>query len=74
MTRYWCMRFEGKYNYFKDLAQKSKQFKNIAKSFSQRHQELVCYHLSKSGSLVKVMETSKGTCTLSFNNCNCIHV
>ena len=48
MTRYWCMRFEGKHNYFKDLAQRTKCFKNITKSLSHRHQRLVCYHLSKS--------------------------
>ena len=60
MTRYWCMRFEGKHNYFKDLSQKTKCFKNIAKSLSHRHQRLVCYHLSKSQSLVKEMEIGKG--------------
>ena len=60
MTRYWCMRFEGKHNYFKDLAQRTKCFKNIAKSLSHRHQRLVCYHLAKAQSLVKEMETGKG--------------
>ena len=59
MTRYWCMRFEGKHNYFKDLAHRIKQFKNIAMSLSHRHQQLVCYQLSKSQSLVKGMQTSK---------------
>ena len=60
MTRYWCMRFEAKHNYFKDLAQKTKQFKNIAKSLAHRHQRLTCYNLSKSGSLVKSKETPQG--------------
>ena len=60
MTRFWCMRFEGKHNYFKDLSQKTKCFKNIAKSLSHRHQRLVCYHLTKSQSLVKEMEIGKG--------------
>ena len=59
MTRYWCMRFEGKHNYFKDLAHRIKQFKNIAKSLSHRHQQLVCYQLSKPESLVKRLETAK---------------
>ena len=34
MTRYWCMRYEGKHIYFKDLAHRIKQFKNIAMSLS----------------------------------------
>ena len=59
MTRYWCMRFEGKHNYFKDLAHHIKQFKNIAMSLSHRHQQLVCYQLSKPESLVKILETAK---------------
>ena len=59
MTRYWCMRFEAKHNYFKDLAHRTKQFKNIAMSLSHRHQQLVCYQLSKSESLVKEMQTAK---------------
>jgi len=60
MTRYWCMRFEVKHNYFKDLAQKRKQFKNKAKCLPYHHQQLVCYQLSKSKSLGKEMETSEG--------------
>ena len=50
------MQFEGKYSYFKDLAHRT----NIAKSLSYHHQQLVCYQLSKSESLVKEMETAKG--------------
>ena len=53
------MRFEAKHNYFKDLAHRTKQFKNIAMSLSHRHQQLVCYQLSKSESLVKEMQTAK---------------
>ena len=59
MTRYWCMRFEAKHDYFKDLAHRTKQFKNITMSLSYRHQQLVCYQLSKSESLVKGMQTAK---------------
>ena len=59
MTRYWCMRFEAKHNYFKDLAHQTKQFKNIAMSLSHRHHQLVCYQLSKSESLVKGIQTAK---------------
>ena len=53
------MQFEGKHNYFKDLAYQIKHFKNIAMPLSHRHQQLVCYQLSKSQSLVKGMQTSK---------------
>ena len=53
------MRFEAKHNYFKDLAHRTKQFKNIAMSLSHRHQQLVCYQLSKSESLIKEMQTAK---------------
>ena len=52
MTRYWCMRIEAKQNYFKDLTHRIKNFKNIAMSLSYRHQQLVCYQLSKPESLV----------------------
>lgn len=40
------MRFEGKHNYFKDLAHRLKCFKNIPKSLASRHQRLVCYHFA----------------------------
>ena len=44
LVRYWCMRFEGKHNYFKDLAHRVKCFKNIPKTMALRHQNLMCYH------------------------------
>ena len=56
ITRYWRMKL---HNYFKDLAHRIKQFKNIAKSLSHCHQQLVCYQLSKPESLVKRPETAK---------------
>ena len=61
MMRYWCMRYESKHSYFKDLAQKTKCFKNIPKSLAERHQRLVCYHFHQSKALVKEIETGKGT-------------
>ena len=33
------MRFEVKHNHFKDLARRTKQFKNIAMSLSHHHQQ-----------------------------------
>ena len=44
-VHYWCMRFEGKHSFFKDLAGRIKNFKNIAKSLAQRHQTWICYYL-----------------------------
>ena len=43
MSRYWCMRFEAKNSHFKDLAHRSKNFKNIPKSLAKRHQAWSCY-------------------------------
>ena len=39
------MRFESKHNYFKDLAHRVKNFKNILKTMAEQHQEALCYHL-----------------------------
>ena len=44
------MRFEGKNNYFKDLAHRVKCFKNIPKTLAVRHQRLVCYQLASGNS------------------------
>ena len=44
LVRSWCMRFDGKHNYFKDLAHRVKCFKNIPKTLASRHQKLVCYY------------------------------
>ena len=46
LIRYWCMRFESKHSYFKDLAHRVKCFKNIAKTMAERHQYLVAYYLN----------------------------
>lgn len=35
---YWCMRFEGKHNFFIDLVNKLKNYKNICQTLSNRHQ------------------------------------
>ncbi|KAK5648401.1 hypothetical protein RI129_003293 [Pyrocoelia pectoralis] len=34
----WCMRFEAKHGYFKDLVNKLKKFKNLPKTLAERHQ------------------------------------
>ena len=45
-VRYWCMWFEAKHAYFKSLAHRIKNFKNIPKSQVSRHQHKMCYVLS----------------------------
>ena len=62
ISRYWCMRFEAKHNYFKSLAQRVKCYKNIAKTLSSRHQKLMCYYLCNplSSPIIKGIKTSKG--------------
>ena len=47
-SRYWCMRFEAKHSYFKSLAQRVNNFKNICKTLAYRHQYLTCYNLAAS--------------------------
>ena len=42
LIRSWCMRFEGKHAYFKELAKKIKNFKNIAFSLANKNQKIVC--------------------------------
>jgi len=38
LIRCWCMRFEAKHSFFKDLARKMKNFKNLPYSLAFRHQ------------------------------------
>lgn len=40
--RYYCMRFEAKHSYFKQVTHHTKQFKNHAKTLAQNHQLLQC--------------------------------
>ena len=40
LIRCWCMRFEGKHAYFKDLAKKIRSFKNLPFSLATRNQQM----------------------------------
>ena len=40
LIRTWCMRFEAKHAYFKDVARRLKNFKNLPFSLTKRHQHL----------------------------------
>ena len=46
--RYWTMRFEAKHQYFKDLARKLKNFKNLPHTLATRCQTLQAVSLSSS--------------------------
>ena len=40
LIRAWCMGFEAKHAYFKDIARRLKNFKNLPLSLAKRHQQL----------------------------------
>ena len=46
-SRFWCMRFEAKHGYFKNLTRVIRNFKNIPKTLAERHQARMCYELSQ---------------------------
>lgn len=56
------MRFEAKHSYFKTLAHRVRNFKNIPKTLAIRHQQLMCYYLQNTHSspLGKSIKTGKG--------------
>lgn len=60
LVRYWVMRFEGKHNFFKDVAHRLKCYRNVAKSMADRHQ-LYSLYMSISG-LEKKTLTGCGKC------------
>ncbi|XP_064473413.1 uncharacterized protein LOC135388048 [Ornithodoros turicata] len=45
LRRFWTMRFEGKHQYFKSLASRVKNFRNICRTLAQRHHLLQSYIL-----------------------------
>ena len=42
LSRFWCMRYESKHNYFKEIAHRIRCFKNIPYSLALHHQRLSC--------------------------------
>ncbi|CAF1390626.1 unnamed protein product [Didymodactylos carnosus] len=57
-VRYWCMRYEGRHFYFKKIALRTGNFKNISKTLSTRNQYKHCLLLSKCKFLKLYNETS----------------
>ena len=43
LIRFWTLRFESKHAYFKDRVRKCKNYKNLTKTVSERHQLLQAY-------------------------------
>ena len=46
MVRSWCMRYEAKHRYFKQLAGVIGNFTNVAYTLAERYQRLQCLKLS----------------------------
>lgn len=60
----WCMRFEGKNSYFKNVLRRINNFINVPWSLSYRHQQWMCHKISSStGEFLKldvmVLESEK---------------
>lgn len=56
-VRYWCMRFEARHNFFKEIGKVSRNYKNICKTLAKRFQyALACLFMS--GQLHPPLESS----------------
>lgn len=62
LIHYWCMRFEGKHNEFKHIAQASNNFKNITKTLANRHQTTHAYHLEE------LLSKTNFNCEIQYSN------
>lgn len=60
----WCMRYEGKHQYFKKVAFNCRNFVNIASTLSRRHQFRQCWEMS-SHNMFQEFETVPGKCTVT---------
>lgn len=66
----WCMRFEAKHQYFKLVANSSRNFINIAKTLSDRHQLRQCWEFSQN--MIHEFEEVLGTNTnIIFSSLPC---
>ncbi|CAF2034024.1 unnamed protein product [Rotaria magnacalcarata] len=65
-VRYWCMRYEGAHLYFKRIALRSGNFKNIPKTLAQRQQLRQCLLLSQDHFL-KRYEQASGVKRIKMN-------
>jgi len=66
----WCMRFEGKHQYFKNVAVSLKSFKNITKTLAKRHQMRQAWEMSASNVLISNSKPVKSM-PLTFSSLPC---
>lgn len=61
LTAYWCMRYEAKHSYFKQLSHAIGNFINLPFTLSKRHQQFQCKNMQECGShfLTNHIETPK---------------
>ncbi len=66
---FWCMRFEGKHAYFKNVLRKINNFIYVPWSLSYRHQQWMCHKISSSkGELLKLDVTASDSEKISLKN------
>ena len=54
------MRLEAKHSYFKTLAHRVRNFRNIPKTLAGRHQRLMCYYLNHPHKSPSIKEGTTG--------------
>ncbi|XP_049328494.1 uncharacterized protein LOC125787802 isoform X1 [Astyanax mexicanus] len=64
----WCMRFESKHQYFKNIASTCKNFRNITSTLSNRHQMKQCWEFSSKGLLCDFEETLSKSVSTPFSS------
>ncbi len=64
----WCMRFESKHQYFKQLAGVVRNFRNIAFTLAKRHQLRQCWEFAASNNFMKDSVECSGECSIYFGN------
>ena len=69
MVRSWCMRYEAKHRYFKQISGVLGNFTNVVYSLATRHQRLQCLKVNSSGNfcsefLQKPVQIGKITITI----------
>ena len=65
----WCMRFEGKHAYFKNVLRKINNYINVPWSLSYRHQQWMCHKISSSsGELLKLEVKASKSEKVSLKN------
>ena len=66
MVRSWCMRYESKHTYFKQVAIALGNFINVPYTVAERHQKLLCFQYfnesdnKESSAMKKPLESGPG--------------